>query len=113
MKNIPIQCPGCAGVTVLHDIDCPNAVAPELPDGAVVAIGADGTRYTKGGAKPQRLIIDHIIIVCKGCHRERTVYPDRTLIGAEAFIQWTKIDLGNHRCPCGATHCDIKAHLKP
>lgn len=54
--------------------------------------------------------IDHIILVCKGCRGERTIYPDVPLRGAEQLIAWMKTK--PTRCACGATHCNVKAHLK-
>jgi len=54
--------------------------------------------------------IDHIIVVCKGCKGERTFFPDRPLRGAKELIEW--LDSKPTRCGCGATHCDVKAHLK-
>lgn len=59
-------------------------------------------------AKP--IVIDHIIIVCKGCRQERTVYPDAPLRGAEALANWMQTRLTP--CTCGAATCDIKAHLQ-
>ena len=57
-----------------------------------------------------RIEIDHIILVCKGCRGERTIYPDRPLYGADELIEWMKTK--PTACGCGATHCDVKAHLK-
>lgn len=56
------------------------------------------------------LEIDHVIVKCKGCGREREHYPDRPLRGAEELIAWMKSQL--FKCTCGATHCDIRAHIR-
>jgi hypothetical protein len=53
--------------------------------------------------------IDYIIIVCKGCRGERTIY-DVPLHGAQELIEWLKTK--PTRCGCGADTCDIKAHVK-
>lgn len=58
----------------------------------------------------QRIIVDHVIVVCKGCRGERTYYPDANLTGAQALIAW--IDTKLTPCACGAETCDVKAHLK-
>lgn len=57
-----------------------------------------------------RIVVDHVILICKGCRQERTIYPDIPLVGAEQLIEWMKTKAT--RCACGATHCDVKAHLK-
>lgn len=59
----------------------------------------------------QRMVVDHIIVKCKGCGGERTFYPDANLIGAEGLLEWmkTKIPEG---CDCGSRVADIKAHVK-
>lgn len=54
--------------------------------------------------------IDHLILVCLGCRGERIIYPDVPLRGAQELIAWIKTK--PTRCPCGATHADIKAHVK-
>ena len=61
-------------------------------------------------AEGEELIIDHVIVVCKGCHSERTIWPDAPIIGAEQIRKF--IDSGIPPCGCGATHCDLKLHLK-
>ncbi len=57
-----------------------------------------------------RIVVDHLILVCKGCRQERTIYPDVPLIGAQEVIEWIKTK--PTRCLCGATHCDVKLHIK-
>jgi hypothetical protein len=56
------------------------------------------------------LEFDHIILVCKGCKGERTFYPDRPLRGASELIAWMNTKMVP--CGCGATHGDVKAHMK-
>jgi len=53
--------------------------------------------------------IDYLIIICNGCARERTIDFNPLLQGAEEFDRWMKTKLTP--CGCGATHCDINAHL--
>lgn len=57
------------------------------------------------------VVVDHIIVVCKGCGGERTVYPDRPIRGAAELVDWIKTK--PTACPCGALTCDLKCHLKP
>jgi len=54
--------------------------------------------------------IDHVIVVCTGCRRERTVYFDKPLNGAQELVVWMKTKLTP--CGCGATTCDVKAHIQ-
>lgn len=58
----------------------------------------------------ERLEIDHILVVCNGCHGVRKFVPDAPLIGADALIEWMKTQ--PTKCSCGALTCDIKAHMK-
>jgi hypothetical protein len=58
----------------------------------------------------EALEFDQIILVCKGCGGERSFYPDVALKGANELIEWMKTKA--YACPCGATHCDVKAHMK-
>lgn len=60
---------------------------------------------------PARLVIDHIIAVCNGCGAKRTFWPDTPLVGAQAFIEWTKDPKNLTPCSCGSPTCDLKAHL--
>lgn len=60
--------------------------------------------------EPVELIIDHIIIICKGCKRERTVWPDAPLVGAAQIKKF--VDTGIPPCGCGAKLCDLKMHVK-
>jgi hypothetical protein len=57
-----------------------------------------------------RIEIDYLTLVCKGCGGERTFYPDRPLYGADELIEWMQTKATP--CGCGATHCDVKAHIK-
>lgn len=61
-------------------------------------------------SEPQPLIVDHVIIICKGCSRERTVWPDAPLVGAQQVRQF--VDAGIPPCGCGARYCDLKLHVK-
>jgi hypothetical protein len=63
------------------------------------------------GAEGKIVEFDHVIIICKTCHAERTVYPDRPLRGSKELIAFTKDPKYMTRCGCGGTHCDIKAHM--
>ena len=55
--------------------------------------------------------IDHIIAICNGCRQQRTFWPDKHLLSAQEFIKWTKDPANLTPCVCGATTCDLKAHL--
>lgn len=57
----------------------------------------------------QLMVFDQVQIICKGCGENRVVAFNPHLVGAAAFIEYTKTKLT--ACPCGATHCDIKARL--
>ena len=59
-----------------------------------------------------RIEVDYVIVICKGCKSERTVYPDRPLYGAEEVIAWIKTKPTGCMHMCGATHCDLKMHLR-
>lgn len=54
---------------------------------------------------------DHVIVICQGCKGERQVYPDRPLRRVEEVLEWIKTEPTG--CVCGATHCDLKMHLRP
>jgi hypothetical protein len=56
-----------------------------------------------------RIVVDHLIVVCKGCRIERTIYPDVPLVGSDALISWMS---NIEPCSCGAKTCDVKAHLQ-
>jgi hypothetical protein len=56
------------------------------------------------------IVVDHLILICLGCRQERTIWPDVPLVGAEACVEWLKTK--HTKCPCGATHGDVKMHLK-
>jgi hypothetical protein len=56
------------------------------------------------------LEFDFIVLVCKGCAKERRIYPDRVLRGAAELIEWMKTK--PTPCECGALTCDVKAHMK-
>lgn len=60
------------------------------------------------GEKP--LVVDQVIVICKGCKGERLYYPKPNLIGAAAVKQW--LDTKPTRCICGAGTCDVKLRLK-
>lgn len=62
-------------------------------------------------SEPQPLIVDHVIIICKGCKRERIVWPDAPLVGAAQIKQFT--DAGIAPCGCGAMKLHIKEEAKP
>lgn len=54
--------------------------------------------------------IDHVILVCHACGRDRTVHFDPPLIGAVQFTTWMKTKL--ERCPrCDCGSCEVRAHL--
>lgn len=59
------------------------------------------------------MIIDHLIIICKGkgCSRQQRVDLDPPLEGSEQFKRWLDLNLALYACECGWTHCDVKAHL--
>lgn len=57
-----------------------------------------------------RIIVDYAIAVCKGCKGERKFYPDAPLVGADAIAAF--LQAGVAPCPCGASHCDMKLHVK-
>jgi len=57
------------------------------------------------------IVIDEVIVICKGCSGERTVRPPKPLVGADEVHRW--IQQGVPPCACGATHCDLKMHLVP
>lgn len=61
-------------------------------------------------SEDQPIEVDHVIIICSGCKGARTVYPDRLLRGSAEVIEWIKTK--PTACVCGATHCDLKMHLK-
>lgn len=53
--------------------------------------------------------VDYLIIICGACARQYTLYPDEPLVGGEALLDWFRAHV--RPCVCGATTCDIKAHL--
>lgn len=55
-------------------------------------------------------IVDHVVIVCKGCAGERTVWFDTPLTSAEQLITFMTTKLT--ACPCDARLCDVKAYIK-
>jgi hypothetical protein len=57
------------------------------------------------------VVIDKVIVVCKGCRSERTMELPEPLVGAQAVHEW--IQQGIPPCTCGATHCDIKMRMVP
>lgn len=56
-----------------------------------------------------RIVVDHLVLVCKQCRTERTVYPDVPLYGAAELVAYMKTKLTP--CTCGATTCDVNAHI--
>lgn len=71
----------------------------------------EGTMTDAGSPETAQgsVVIDEIIVVCKGCRGERRMKPKEPLVGAKAVIAW--IEQGVPPCTCGATHCDIKLHM--
>jgi hypothetical protein len=63
----------------------------------------------KQGTQQNRIVVDHLILICKGCFQERTIYPDVPFIGAAECAEWLKTKPS--RCICGATHCDVRMHI--
>ena len=55
--------------------------------------------------------VDYIIIVCKGCKRERTAHPDKPLTSAQEVKDWIDNHLPAFACICGAKTCDLKLRL--
>lgn len=66
-------------------------------------------------ALPDPIVVDFVVVVCRGCARESTVYPDRPLRGAQEIIDWIEGKDGGglaaQGCSCGASHCDLKMHV--
>lgn len=58
---------------------------------------------------PDPLVVDHVIVVCKSCPRERTIWPDAPLVGAQKVHEF--IQRGIAPCGCGGTLCDLKLHI--
>jgi hypothetical protein len=56
----------------------------------------------------KQVVIDRMIVTCLGCRSERKFYPDVPIAGVDAFEAWLK---SIPQCACGATHCDVKAHM--
>ena len=55
------------------------------------------------------LVIDEITLMCK-CGRNRVIYPDTPIVGADKFHEWMSTNVT--RCSCDAPTCDVKARLK-
>jgi hypothetical protein len=53
--------------------------------------------------------IDHVIVVCGGCRKERKLYPDKSIVGADALMEWANANVT--RCRCGAPTYNLKAHI--
>lgn len=58
----------------------------------------------------ERLRIDQVILICKGCKGERLYYPNPVLVGALAVKEW--LDTKASRCMCGADKCDAKLRIE-
>ena len=57
----------------------------------------------------RRIVIDAIVIVCKGCGRTADYRPDAPLVGAAQLKEW--LDSNLVRCVCDAPKCDVHCHL--
>jgi hypothetical protein len=57
-----------------------------------------------------KLRVDQVVLIYKGCQGERLYYPKPVLVGALMVKQW--IDTKATRCVCGAETCDVKLRLE-
>ena len=68
-------------------------------------------------AKPERMTVPDLMMICKGCGGERMVYFDPPLVGAPELIEWlegrTPPDRhpGPTPCRCGAKTCDVRIRM--
>jgi hypothetical protein len=54
---------------------------------------------------------DHVIVVCKGCHRERRHDFDR-LFTTKDVVAWVRGGgPAPFACLCGSPSCDLKFHM--
>lgn len=56
-------------------------------------------------------VVDHVIVVCKGCQSERRFNFDPPMRSAKEFIAWQSKPGNVPRCACGAATCDMKRHI--
>ena len=60
------------------------------------------------GERP--FVVDHVIVVCKGCGSERRFNHDPPLRSAQEFVAWHRSG-AVERCGCGAPTADMKLHI--
>lgn len=60
--------------------------------------------------KTLQFVVDHVIVICNGCHSERKFLIDPPFRSAQEFIEWHKKGT-IERCSCGHPTSDFKLHL--